>query len=546
LHAALEILMQPSQRNKPAALGTHNSALNRGIFSAALLIALGGIASRALGLGREATIAYLFGRSVAVDAYTAAWQIPSTLYDFLISGAISAALVPVFSAYAEVAPTAGSGEGDDEFWRVGSGVINVALLLLGALTALLLWQAPLVVRLVAQDTQPGLREQTVALVRLMLPAVPLMGLAGLFTALLYARRTFLLPAFVAAAFNAGIIVAALLLHGRLGVASLGVGVLVGALAQVLLQLPGLRDMRYRPLLNLHHPGVRRVLILYGPVALGMGFSLVGIVIDRWLASGLPAALATMRYATTLIQFPLGLVAAAVSMAVLPTLSRQSSAGDQESFRATLAQGLKVVLLLVLPATVGLAALATPVTALLFQRGAFDAADSSITALALLCYLPGLPAAALDQMLLFAFYARKNTLTPNLVQGAAIAIYLLTALPLLWGTQLGFLALVLGNSAQWIGHALLLLALLLPHVSLRGLRLGEALGKTLVASVGMGIVMALIGALMGAATEGTPYRALAQVAAAAVGGALTYVGLCAVLRVEALGFFVGVVRARVGR
>lgn len=535
----------PPRSDAGSAFAVPAPALNLtlgGIALAALLIASGNIASRVLGLVRESTIAAFFGLGLRVDAYTAAWYIPSTIYDFLITGAISAALVPVFSAYAE--------EDDETFWRVGSSVINLALLLLLTLTGLLWWQAPLVVQLLAQNTQPGFQTQVVGLVRMMLPAVPLMGLSGLLTALLYARRKFLLPAFVAAAFNACIILGAVLLHNRLGVGSLAAGVLLGALVQVLIQLPALRDMRYYPRIDLRHPGTRRILMLYAPVMLGMGFSIIGGVIDRWLASGLEGALSAMRYATTLVQFPLGLVATAVSTAVLPTLSRQDAAADEESFRRTLGMGLKVVLLLIVPATVGLAALAGPITALLFQRGAFNISDSRVTALALLCYLPGMPAAALDQMLLFAFYARKNTLTPNLVQGAAIGLYLLTALPLLFGTHLGFLALVLGNSAQWIGHGLILLLLVQRGVSLHGLRLRGELMRTVLAGLVMGaVVFCLASAMVSVAAGGAvPYlaRPLVQIAVAGSVGAIVYFGLCVALRVESLGFFIGALRRKIGR
>jgi putative peptidoglycan lipid II flippase len=288
--------------------------------------------------------------------------------------------------------------------------------------------------------------------------------------------------------------------------------------------------------------VRRILVLYAPVALGISFSIAGTVLDRNLASGLgEAAISTQRFATTLIQFPLGLVAAAVSFAVLPTLSRQASAGDDDAFRATLAMGMKVVLLLVLPAAAGLAALAYPITAAIFQRGRFDSADTAATAGALLLYLPGLPAAALDQMLLFAFYAHKRTLAPNLVQGAAVGIYALTALALL-SAKLGLSALILGNSAQWIGHALILLLLSRGLVSLSGLRLGEALWKSLLASLAMGGLTWGLGLGLRALGAG---GALVQLLVAGGVGALLYFGLCALLHVEALDFFAAAVRRRVG-
>jgi putative peptidoglycan lipid II flippase len=511
------------------------AALARRIAIAALLIAVGNIASRVIGLARESVIAGYFERSDAAAAFIAASTIPTVIYDLLINGAISAALVPVFSEYAE---------GDEAtFWRIASSVINLALLVVALVTALVIWQAPLAVAVLAGGFAAGLREQTTLMVRLLLPAVILMALSGLITALLYARQRFLLPAFTTSAYNGGIILGAVLLTPLIGPMSLVAGVLLGALLQVILQLPGLRGMTYRPVLDLRHPGVQRILKLYAPVALGVGFSVIGMVLDRNLASRLESsALPTMRYATTLIQFPLGLVATAVSFAVLPTLSRQAGAGDDEAFRATLAMGIKVVLLLILPATAGLCALATPLVATLLQHGNFGADDTAGVSRALLLYLPGLPAAALDQMLLFAFYAHRRTLAPNLVQGAAIGLYAVTALALL-ASGLGVSALILGNSAQWIGHALILLLISRGLVSLRGLRLGEAFAKSAVASAAMGAAAwGLAAALRAAGVD----EAAALLAIAGGASALLYFGLCALLRVEALGFFLAAVARRLKR
>jgi putative peptidoglycan lipid II flippase len=505
----------------------------RSVAVAALLISVGSIASRLLGFVREPAIAYYFGRGVSVDAFQLAWTVPNTVYDMLVSGAVAAALVPVFSELAE-------GE-RDEFWRVVSAVITIALAALSAITALAVWQAPLIVAALSQPGQTELQALATPLVRLLMPAVLLMGVSGLVTAVLHAQRRFLLPAFTMAAFNAGMILGLVLLQGRLGVNSLAAGALIGALAQVALQLPGLRGAQLRPSLRLGHPAVRRILRLYAPVALGIGFSIAGTLIDRRLAAGYPAALGTMRYATTLVQLPLGLVASAVSLAVLPTLSRQSAAADEGAFRATLAMGLKVVLLLILPATAGLAALAFPIITAIYARGEFGAADVAPTALALLLYLPGLPAAAIDQLLIFAFYARKNTLTPNLIQGAAILCYLAAALPLLaLAPQLGFMALVIGNSAQWIGHALIAYWLLARAVPLGGQRLGEATLKGMLASALMAAGAYGVAALTGA------LPALLQVALAGAAGVAVYLGLCLALRVEALGFFLDALRARLRR
>jgi putative peptidoglycan lipid II flippase len=515
----------------PAPSAAPAATLARRIAIAAALIAIGNIASRVLGLVRESVIASQFGRNV--DTFTAASSIPTIIYDLLVNGAISAALVPVFSEYAE---------GDErEFWRVASTVLNLTLIVISALVALLIWQAPLAIGVLAGGFPAAIRGEATQMVRLLLPAVIFMGLSGLITALLYARQRFLLPAFNTSAYNGGIIIGALLLTPLFGPFSLVAGVLIGALFQVLLQLPGLRGMAYQPVLDLRHPGVRKILKLYAPVAMGIAFSVAGIVLDRNLASHVgDNALTIMRYATTLIQFPLGLVATAVSFAVLPTLSRQASAGDDDAFRNTLAMGFKVVLLLILPAALGLAALSSPITAAIFQRGKFGATDTGEVARALLYYLPGMPAAAIDQMLLFAFYAHKRTLAPNLVQGGAVAIYAVTAFSLL-ALDMGVGALILGNSAQWISHMLILLLLSRGLVSLRGVRLGEALIKSLVAGLAMALVVLwLVGVVR---AYGGPLLQL--IVAGGVGVAL-YFGLCVLLRVEALGFFLAAVRRRLQR
>ena len=515
----------------PHASGTGGGAV-RSIAVAALLIAMGNIASRLVGFIREPTIAFFFARGVEVDAFQLAWTVPSTVYDLLIAGAVSAALVPVFAEHAEGPP--------DAFRRLVSGVLSIAITALTLLTILTIWQAPLLVALLAGPGRAELQAVATPLVRLLMPAVLLMGLSGLATAVLHAQQRFLLPAFTTLIFNLGMVVGVLLLHNQLGVYSLAAGALIGALGQVVLQLPGLRELRFPLFGQPAHPAVGRILKLYAPVALGIVFSIIGTLIDRRLAAGYPSALSTMRYATTLIQLPLGLVASAVALAILPTLSRQSAAADETSFRTTLAMGLKVVLLLILPATAILAILREPIVTLIFERGAFSPDDSKATALALLLYLPGLPAAAIDQLLIFAFYARKNTLTPNLIQGAAIGGYLLVALPLLWLTNLGFLALILGNAAQWIGHALITYILLTRVVPLGGERLGEAVMKGSIATALMAIVMLALVTLSG---NLAPITVIMLVGGA---GTLSYLAACALLRLEALGFFSALLRSRLRR
>jgi putative peptidoglycan lipid II flippase len=199
----------------------------------------------------------------------------------------------------------------------------------------------------------------------------------------------------------------------------------------------------------------------------------------------------MQYATTIIQFPLGLVAAAIALAILPTLSRLAAATTNaaarlQDFMNTLALGLRLVLILIIPATVALFMLAEPIVALIFEHGGFTRYDTQQTTLALRLYLIGLSFAAVDQPLVFAFYARQNTLTPALVGLLGVGFYLAAALLPTLFRPMQMTDLVLANSIQLTGHALVMIWLINRVASLRGRGLGPTTLKALTASLVMGI------------------------------------------------------------
>jgi putative peptidoglycan lipid II flippase len=263
--------------------------------------------------------------------------------------------------------------------------------------------------------------------------------------------------------------------------------------QVLLQLPGLRDAHLRFVIDLHHPDLWRVGKLYLPIVLGLLISQVAIGLDRNLASRTgEQSIAWMQFATTIIQFPLGLVSTAISLAILPTLSRQAASTDSadklDEFMDTLAAGLRMVLILIIPATIALFILSEPVVALLFQRGNFTAYDTAQTVLALRIYLIGLTFAAIDLPLVFAFYARQNTVTPTLVGLVGVGIYMVVALVPALFRPLRMTDLVLANSVQLTGHALIMLWLTNRIASLHGRGLGATVLKATAASLLMGAIL----------------------------------------------------------
>ena len=505
----------------------------RQVTRAAALISIGNVSSRVLGLVREMVKSYFFGAGGAVSAFDVAAQVPTMLYDLLVGGMLSSALVPVFSDY--VRP-----ERRAELWRLVSLLLSLLTLFLGALTVGIEWAAPAVARVLSGGLAPDYLTQAAQMIRITTPALLFLNVAGLLSGVLYALQRFRRPAFLGAISNATLVIVVTLLgRSRLGVLSLAVGLLAGSLMQVLFQLGDLRDAHLRfisPLAG--HPALRTIGALYLPIGLGLIVDQLAVALSFNLASRTgPSGIAWMKYAATIIQFPLGMVVTAISIAILPTLSRYANDAEEARFRATLAQGLRLVLVLVMPAATLMLILAKPVVALLFQRGNFMVADTRAVALALRFNLLGLVFAALDQPLIFAFYARKDTWTPALVGVATTAIYAILALiPALFG-QLTLPLLILANSIKLTCHALLMLTLFVRKV---GDLAPYGLKHTLLLALGASLLMAPFVAAGNWVAQRLGYTgfegALLQVGLASGLGMLIYVLLLRWMGLEELALF----------
>lgn len=411
---------------------------------------LGNVSSRILGLVREAVVAGIFGASGKTSAFDAVSGVPKMVYELLVGGMLSAALVPVLSEYA-------TEERKDELEHILSVLLSLAGLVLLVVCVLLELAAPWVAPALVGGFDAELLHTATLLVRLIVPSILIYGLSGILQAYHYARQRFIYPSMGAPAHNLGLIVAVILLAARLDIYSLSLAVMVAAAAQLFVQLPGLRGARLVFHFDWRHPVVRRILKLYAPVVLSIVVANIGIIIDRNLASRtVNEAITWMSKATFLIQLPLGLVSMAISLAVLPTLSQMDADLELDRFRRTLSLGLRLVLVIIIPAAGGLLALGKPIIELIFEHGEFTSVDTQSTWRALLYYLPGLPFAAIDLPLVFAFYAQKDTVTPVVVGILGVIIYLLVGPGLAFLFGWGFLGLVLANSAQLIAHALLML------------------------------------------------------------------------------------------
>ena len=525
----------------PANGAIQTTRAQAGIARAAGINALGNVGSRLLGLVRESVIAGTFGVSGGTAAFDAVSSVPKMVYELLIGGMLSAALVPVLSEYA-------SEERREELDRILSILLSLAGVVLIVVVVALELGAPWVAPLLLGGFDADLLRTATTLVRLIVPAILIYGISGILQAYHYARKRFVYPSLGAPAHNLGVIVAVVLLAGRLDLASLSLGIVVAATVQLLVQLPGLRGARLSLQFDWRHPVVRRILQLYAPVVLSIVIQNVGIIIDRNLASRTVAeAITWMQKATFLIQLPLGLVSMAVSLAVLPTLSQIDARAELDRFKRTFSLGLRLVLVIILPAAAGLVALGLPMIRVIMERGAFTPADTHQTWLALCYYLPGLPFAAIDLPLIFAFYAQKDTVTPVVVGVVAVLIYLVVGPALAFLLGWGYLGLVAANSVQLISHAVIMLwAFGRRFEGLRGYGVISTTAKAALASVAAGLLAYGGYAVAARALAGrgmvTDVAGLLAGAGAAVAA---YAAAAHLLRIEELGLVVGVVRRRLG-
>jgi putative peptidoglycan lipid II flippase len=568
--SAHNLMLTPAEGEAPDA----QRATNEGVARATGLLALGNVLSRVLGLARVIVMTNLFGADRTVDALTIALSVPKALYDLLIGGHVNSAIIPVLSEVAAL-------QGREALWRLVSVLCSIVAVLLSGLTLLLMAFAPDVMGLISASDPETLALAT-PLLRLTMPALIFMSLFAVLSGALYALRRFALPALAGAVFNGGIVLVTLVFapapqitpiltaagvswtiaRPPEGIIVVSLGWLVGALAQLLLQLPALREAKLRLTLNWRHPAVRQIAILYAPVMFSL---VVDTLINRLFSYRLAiqsgeGGAGYMDYATTLIQFPQGLVATAISIAILPTLSRQAAlmaaganavpaSGDADrAFKDTLGLGLRLATALIVPAAMGLFVMATPIIGLLFEHGEFNAADTFMTATALRLYLIGLPFAAIDLLLVYAFYARQDTLTPALIGVLSLVVYMLTAVTL--QPRYGLFSLMIADSLKHITHALVSGYVL--QRRLRGMgdqRLLGTLLPTCAASLAMSAVAFGVTTALASILAGSVGGLLGEIVVVVGGlgaGAVVFFALAMLLKIEELRWIASLVRARLGR
>ena len=391
------------------------AARGRRLARSTAIFALATGISRVLGLVREIVASYYFGAAGKVNAFTVAFQVPNLFRSLVADAALSSAFVPVFSELLE--------KGDRKrAWRVASTLFWLMLLGLGALTALLIIFAPLVI---APFGDPGGdKALAITLSRILFPIIVLLGVSGVIVGILNSYDHFTVPALSPVFWNLAIIVGLVLgvpradsLDTKLYVYA--VSIVIGTVIQVLLPLPWLRglDGRLQMVLDWRDPAIRRVFTLMVPVTIGLGLINFNLVIDSIFASRLidpELAPSAIDKAFRIYMLPQGMFSVAVATVLFPSLSRLAARGDVDGFRHMVGVGLRQIAFLLVPASVFSAVLAEPIVRLIYQRGEFAPDQTPVVAGALAAFAFGLTFNGTMLMLNRAFFSLQSPWVPTAV------------------------------------------------------------------------------------------------------------------------------------
>lgn len=435
--------------------------LFKAVFSVSALTLL----SRITGLVREQIGAALFGTSAAMDAFQIAFRIPNLLRRLFAEGAFAQAFVPLLAATR-------STDGDAATRDLVDAVATVLAWALMATCIVGVLAAPALVWLLASGFSAETEAKAATLTRWMFPYIGCMSMVALASGVLNTWKRFAIPAFTPVLLNLSVIAAALLLvaplreRGIEPVYALAVGVMVGGVLQLALQVPALLKIGMLPRIGLtlarlrrawHHDGVRRMLAKMAPALVGVSVAQVSLMINSQIASWLgTGAVSTLVYADRLMELPTALLGVALGVVLTPQLSAAKARGDMAAYSGLLDWGLRLVLLLALPCAVALVVFAQPMVAVLFHRGAFDAQSVAATTLAVMGYGVGILGLVGVKVAAPAYYAQQDTTTPMRVAVVALGLTQLLNLVLIAGFGMGVAALALSIGLAAIANAALLL------------------------------------------------------------------------------------------
>jgi putative peptidoglycan lipid II flippase len=534
------------------------SNANKQIARAAGTVMFAILFGQLTGLARGIIVAKIFGASPQLDAFFAANRVSETLFLLVAGGALGSAFIPTFTGLL-------AKDEKDSAWRLASALAQAVTLTLSLLAALLALFAPQVVRYALApglSTNPELFALTIALLRIQLISAVLFGLGGLVVGILNAHQIFLIPALTPAMYQLGIIFGALFLAPSMGIYGLAWGVVIGAVFYLVVQLPSLIKLvarhfppfeslraalsTFRFSLDLHDSNVRTVLLLMGPRLLGVAVVQLNFWVNTWLASQMESgSVSALYYGFSLMLMAQAAIAQSVAIAAMPTFSAQHALGKTDEMRVSLAASLRGVLLLALPASVGLIVLRVPLISLLYQRGEFDERAVQLVAWALLWYAAGLVGHSVMEVLTRAFYAQQDTKTPVIIGTIAMVLNVVFSFTFSrFFAQIGWLplgGLAWANSLATALEAIALFTFMRRRLNgIEGKSIADGIWRVSLSALGMAI-----GLLFWIQVTGGMNRWLVALGGVAVGG-IVYLLAVVILKVPEIRMMFNVIARRLLR
>ncbi len=486
-------------------------------------------------------MAYYFGASMATDVFVAAFRIPNLLRDLFAEGALSAAFIPIFKEKLV-------NETESEAFSLARTVATGLLLVVGGIVLLGIVATPAIVFISANGftADPEKFNLTVSLTRLMFVYLLLVSLSALVMGMLNSFGRFGIPALSPALFNLGIIASVVALYHYLDIPvySLAIGVLVGGVGQLVVQLPQLWRIgfRFRPGFGFLEESFKKVVRLFLPMVAGMSASRVNILLNTLLASFLmEGSLSFLNYSYRLMHFPLGVFAVALGTVALPEASEIAARKDMRRLGRAYSDAISLNMFLIVPSAVYLAIMGRDLVDVIYFWGAFSATDAANTALALLHYSYGLIGFAAVRVTVPIFYALKDSVSPMRISIVAVVLNMLLYYPLI--RLLGFAGLAAATSiAGLVNFGLLLWYLPRKQVPVRPGPLLLSFVRVALAAL-LAVVAARMLPLDFSAGSPEAGARLAEFAGRTVACGLFYLLFCLILRVEEVGLVVRRLRRR---
>ncbi|AHF07878.1 murein biosynthesis integral membrane protein MurJ [Desulfitobacterium metallireducens] len=514
------------------------------VAKAAGLLMLAQLASRILGFFRESIMAGYFGKTSATDAYNTAFILPDLIYWLLVGGVLSSAFIPVFSEYIHKG-------NEEEGWRVVSSIVNIIFIGLGILVIIALIFTPQFIQLQVPGFTPENKSLTTNLTRIILIQPLLLALSGITMGILNSYKIFWPSALGTVLYNASVILFGIILarpdHPQT-ISGFAVGVVVGALMNFLVQIPALRrvGLHYYPVIDWHHPGVKRIGMLAVPIILSYALNQFQVAVNSNLGSHLVAgSITSVWYSYRLFQLPVGIFALAIAVAVFPTLNEHATLKHWKDFIHTSSSAVRMVIFITVPISMGMIVLRFPLIRVLFQHGAFTAEDTAATAIPLFFFAVGISAQSIIQILPRMFYALQDTWTPVTLGIISMIANIIFMLLLVKPLQAGGLAFATSLAAV-VNMVMLFYVLRKRLKQIDGRRILRTSLQTLGASLLMGVVVSLwakgLTSFLGSSTVGSIIILITGTAL----GALSFAGAAKLMRMEEFNQTLGMVQKKLHR